>query len=82
MSVRFCHLCEQNPREKKLYGTHGLNEGRTCPVCYQPTCRYHLTTVRWRWKRDNSVDADLICKECKRSYAHRSWDSANRDWIT
>lgn len=82
MSVRFCYLCNENPLEKRRYGNHGLADGEVCPICYQPTCRYHLTTVRWRWLDSGEVDDALVCKECKRTYAHRSWDAVNRDWIT
>ncbi|GAB4271994.1 MAG: hypothetical protein Kow0080_17920 [Candidatus Promineifilaceae bacterium] len=82
MAVHTCHLCDENPAEKRLYGEHGLAEGEICPTCYQPTCRYHLTVVRWRWRSTGEVDSALICKSCKSSYAHRSWDAVNRDWIT
>ncbi len=82
MAIRSCYLCEQDPIVKRHYGNAGLAEGVNCPICYQPTCRYHLTTVRWRWQSSGEVDSDLICKECKRSYAHRNWDLVNRDWIS
>ncbi len=82
MSVLRCHLCEQNPDEARLYGGEGLEEGQNCPICYQATCRYHLTVVRWRWRNDGRVDSALVCKECRRTYAHRDWDTLNRDWIT
>ncbi|MCA9993796.1 MAG: hypothetical protein H6988_08205 [Pseudomonadales bacterium] len=82
MAVSRCHECEQDPLEKRRYGGSGLAEGSACPICYQPTCRYHLTTVRWRWRDGGQLGDTLICKACKRSYAHRSWDVANRDWIT
>ncbi|NJN55032.1 MAG: hypothetical protein HC804_09920 [Anaerolineae bacterium] len=59
-----------------------LAEGEVCPVCYQPTCRNHLGTVRWRWRSSGAVDSALVCKECLRSYRHRDWDKYNRDWIT
>ena len=82
MSVLRCHLCEQNADEARLYGGEGLEEGQNCPICYQATCRYRLTVVRWRWRNDGRVDSALVCKECRRTYAHRDWDTLNRDWIT
>lgn len=82
MAVQRCHLCEEDPVEARRYGSAGLEEGLLCPICYRPTCRYHLTTVRWRWRSNGHLDAGLICQSCKRSYAQRDWDVANRDWIT
>lgn len=82
MAIQRCYLCEESPLEARRYGSAGLEEGTLCPICYRPTCRYHLTTVRWRWREQGEVDAVLICKECKRSYAHRDWDVHHRDWIT
>jgi len=82
MAIRACYLCDQDPVTKRHYGNGGLADGVNCPICYQATCRYHLTTVRWRWLSDREVEAGLICKECKRSYAHRNWDAVNRDWIS
>jgi uncharacterized protein YbaR (Trm112 family) len=82
MTVRRCHLCEENPLEARRYGGEALAEGAICPLCYQPTCRFHLTMVRWRWRDGGRVDSTLVCKECRRTYAHRDWDAANRDWIT
>lgn len=82
MSVLRCYLCEQNPDEARFYGDEGLEEGQDCPICYQPTCRYHLTVVRWRWRNNGRVDSALVCKECKRTYAQRDWDTLNREWIT
>lgn len=67
---------------RRRYGRQGFAEGQNCPICFQPTCRYHLTTVRWRWRESGDVDSALICQECKRTYAHRSWDAFNRDWIS
>lgn len=82
MSIPYCSICNENPIERRRYGRQGLAEGADCPVCYQPTCRYHLTTVRWRWRQNNEVDSALVCRRCQRSYAHRHWDAVNRDWIT
>ncbi|MDX1664886.1 MAG: hypothetical protein R3272_13935 [Candidatus Promineifilaceae bacterium] len=82
MSVQRCHLCRQYPEEARLYGDAELQSGEGCPICYQPTCRYHLTTVRWRWRDGSGVDAARVCRECKRTYAHRDWDTLKRDWIT
>jgi len=81
-AVRRCRLCDNDPEAKRRYRGDGLDKGKECPVCYQPTCRYHLATVRWRWKKDGSVGAEQICQECKRTYRHRSWDTLNRDWIS
>ena len=82
MSVTYCYICASNLREQKLYGQQGLAEGLVCPLCYQPACRYHLTTVRWRWRETGETEAALVCKDCKRSYVHRQWDVHQRDWIT
>ncbi len=82
MAVKSCHICNSDPLIKKRYGSAGLADGDYCPICYRPTCRYHLTTVRWRWRRTGEVDAALVCQDCKRHYEHRSWDVVNRDWIT
>jgi hypothetical protein len=82
MSVLSCHLCERNPLEARRYGGEGLAEGQNCPICFEPTCRYHLTYVRWRWRETGEVEAALVCKECKRTYAHRDWDAFHREWIT
>ena len=82
MSVQRCHLCDENPLEARRYGSEALAEGSTCPLCFQPTCRFHLTTVRWRWRDGGRLDSTLVCKACRRTYAHRVWDTANRDWIT
>jgi hypothetical protein len=80
--VTWCHICEDNPQDKRRYKGDGLAEGKNCPICFAPTCRYHLSTVRWRWKKEGSLGADQICKECKRTYRYRSWDILNREWIS
>lgn len=82
MAVQRCYLCEESPLEARRYGEAGLEAGKDCPICYRPTCRYHLTMVRWRWRESGKVDATMICKECRRTYAHREWDVVHRDWIT
>lgn len=82
MAVKYCYLCNQNPTIKQQYAGRGLAEGEMCPVCYQPTCRMHLSTVRWRWKSSGETDSTLVCKDCVRTYKHRDWDRYNRDWIT
>ncbi|MCZ7672687.1 MAG: hypothetical protein M5U34_39005 [Chloroflexi bacterium] len=64
------------------YGQEALAEGEYCPICYQPTCRRHLSVVRWRWRESEELDSGLVCKNCVRTYAHRSWDVFHRDWIT
>jgi hypothetical protein len=82
MAVKRCDFCQADPVARRQYGGLGLAEGRDCPICYRPACRFHLTTVRWRWCESGELDAALICKPCKNSYAHRNWDAINRDWIT
>lgn len=82
MPVKRCLICDQNPETKRRYAGSGLAEGKECPICYAPTCRYHLTTVRWRWKETGEVDSDQVCKECKSAYRHRDWDTLNREWIS
>ena len=82
MSVHRCRLCEQSPEEARLYDDSGLESGGDCPICHSPTCRYHLTTVRWRWRDGSGVAAAQVCQACKRTYAHRDWDSFKREWIT
>lgn len=80
MAVKYCYLCNQTPGKRP--SIQALAEGIVCPVCYQPTCRTHLVTVRWRWRSSGQTDSALICQECRRSYKHRDWDRYNRDWIT
>ncbi len=82
MTVPNCHVCDKNPEDKARYNDSGLEHGDYCPICYRPTCAHHLATVRFRWKADRRVDSAKICIECKRSYEHRYWDVANRDWIS
>jgi hypothetical protein len=82
MSVIRCYLCEQDILFQRRVGQSGFAEGKDCPICFQPTCRYHLTIVRWYWRNTGEVGTALVCKECKRTYQHRTWDSLHRDWIT
>lgn len=82
MSVPQCHVCNANPDEHQIYGDSGLEGGDYCPVCYRPTCKNHLVTVRFRWTKDRRVDSALVCIQCKKTYQHRYWDVANRDWIS
>lgn len=82
MSVKQCYICNKDAIARRQFGGDGLAEGEICPVCYQPTCRFHLGTVRWRWRSNGEVDSAQVCKECLRSYRHRDWDKYNRDWIT
>lgn len=82
MSVKYCQMCNEDPEAKQRYQGQGLADGELCPVCYNPTCRYHLGTVRWRWKSSGQLDSAMVCKDCLRSYRHRDWDSYSRDWIT
>lgn len=82
MTVTRCHLCDSETDSKHRFQDEGLVSGRECPVCYAPTCQFHLTTVRWRWKNGGGVGSERVCKECKRTYRYRSWDTLNRDWIS
>lgn len=82
MSVPNCHICDSQPEEKRRFGDDGLENGDYCPVCYRPTCKFHLATVRFRWLRDRRVDSALVCIQCKKTYQHRNWDVANREWIS
>ena len=82
MAVKRCHLCAEDPETRRLYGRQGLADGEECPICYRPTCAYHLTVVRWRWRGTGQVASARVCLACRRTYAHRHWDAANRDWIT
>jgi hypothetical protein len=82
MPVPYCHVCNANEEEKQRYGDAGLENGDYCPVCYRPTCQFHFATVRFRWIKDRSIGSDQICIDCKRTYRHRYWDTANRDWIS
>ena len=82
MPVPYCHICQENEAEKRQYGDSSLEAGDYCPVCYRPTCRYHMSRVRWRWKETGQLGEALICRECKTTYRHRDWDRHNRDWIS
>jgi hypothetical protein len=83
MTVTRCYLCEQDPEEARYLGASGLDEGKECPICRRPACRFHLVRVRWRWRTDgHEIASALICRNCQRRYAHRSWDVLNRDWIS
>ncbi|MFO7680949.1 MAG: hypothetical protein R6X34_12940 [Chloroflexota bacterium] len=82
MSVKVCYICQDEPQAVHRYGQAELDDGDYCPICYQPTCRRHLSVVRWRWRENGELDSALACKNCVRTYAHRSWDVFHRDWIT
>ncbi len=82
MSVPNCHVCDSRPEDRRLYGATGLEDGDYCPVCYRPTCKNHLATVRFRWLSDRRLDSAQVCIECKKAYQHRNWDVANREWIS
>lgn len=79
MAVPQCTQCRQLGVNTPTYDLEG---GDYCPICYNPTCKNHLTTVRFRWKETRQLDAVLICRNCKNSYQHRYWDSARREWIS
>ncbi len=82
MAVKYCQMCNEDPEAKQQYQGQGLADGEVCPICYHPTCRPHLGTVRWRWKNSGQLDSALVCKVCLRSYQHRDWDKYSREWIT
>ena len=81
MTVNYCYICNQHPDDRSGSDA-ALAEGDYCPICNQPACRSHLSVVRWRWRESGMVDSALVCRECVRTYAHRSWDVFRRDWIT
>ena len=81
MSVPFCYICDRNPVEKETYGDASLDHGDYCPICHRPACRFHMARVRWRWKNRGGLGSAYVCKECKNTYQHRTWDAHNRDWI-
>ena len=80
--IRRCHICDSDGASRRSINEEALASGKECPICYAPTCRRHLVTVRWHWKNGEGVGVDQICKDCRRSYRHRSWDTLNRDWIS
>ncbi len=82
MAVTHCHICDSNPEDKRRYGDAGLEDGIICPICLRPTCRFHLGTVRWRWRDSGKLDSARICLACKNAYRHRDWDPVRRDWIS
>ncbi|MBE0690501.1 MAG: hypothetical protein IH587_10320 [Anaerolineae bacterium] len=82
MTVTYCHICNNEPQEKRSYGDEGLDQGDYCPVCHRPACRFHLGTVRWRWRNTGKLDSARVCMSCKNSYSHRDWDPVHRDWIS
>jgi hypothetical protein len=83
MSITHCYICDKDPDDAKQFAGEGLDDGLTCPICQRPTCRYHLVTVRWRWRTPaRELDSAQICRECKRTYAHRNWDPLHREWIS
>jgi len=83
MAVTRCHLCEEEHTNRDRYNADDLAGGIDCPICFQPTCRRHLSTVRWRWRNATRETASArICRACKSAYRHREWDPLNREWIT
>lgn len=82
MSVSHCHVCDKNPDEARRINGAGLSDGVVCPVCHRPACRFHLVTVRWRWRTPTrDLDSAQICRECNKAYRHRDWDTLHREWI-
>jgi hypothetical protein len=83
MAIWSCYICEKSPGEAARLRADRFEGGKICPVCFLPVCSQHLTTVRWRWKQEGGGhDSDQVCRECRKSYRHRSWDPIHRDWIT
>lgn len=81
MPVPYCHICDKNPAEKEAYGQASLGEGDYCPICHRPVCRFHMARVRWRWRTTHQIASAMVCRECKNTYQHRTWDTYRRDWI-
>lgn len=82
MEIPYCHVCQSASEEHQREGDPGLEYGDYCPICNRPACQQHLATVRFRWREDRRLDSAKVCIECKRTYQHRSWDVARRDWIS
>ena len=83
MAVTRCYLCEEEHSNRLRQDPADLEEGIVCPICHQPTCRRHLSTVRWRWRNaTRDIASARICRTCKREFRHREWDPLNREWIT
>jgi len=76
MSVPNCTICGV------YVNAADLEAGDYCPVCYNPTCQKHLSVVRFIWRETGQRDSVKVCQNCKRSYQHRHWDTARRDWIS
>ena len=81
-AVPYCHLCEAHPEDSRSHHAGALDTGEYCPICYRPTCRQHLGTVRWRWIKTGRIETAQICLDCKNTYRHREWDPVHRDWIS
>ncbi len=82
MPVQECFICRQDVEARRSFGHEGYEDGLICPICRRPACRFHLATVRWRWRSSGLLEATRICQRCVNKYEHRNWDVANRDWIT
>ena len=83
MTVSRCYLCDQEHPDQIHYDPYDLKHGTACPVCFRPTCRRHLSTVRWRWRdATRETDSARVCSLCRKEYRHREWDALNREWIT
>lgn len=79
MSVPYCAISRRKNLEPSA---EDLANGDYCPVCYEPISRPYFRTVRFRWRESGQVDTAQICEDCKRTYRHRYWDAAQRDWIS
>lgn len=83
MAITRCHLCEAEQIDSSQRHPADYEAGIFCPICQRPTCRRHLTVVRWRWRNaTRETDSAQICHACKREYRHRDWDVLSREWIT
>ncbi len=82
MTVPYCKICDADATQKAQQDPADLAKGDYCPVCHHPVCGRHLSTVRFRWRETRQVDSAQVCATCKRTYAHRYWDTARRDWIS
>jgi len=82
MAVPYCRICETHEDAKQRYGDTGLQDGDFCPICFRPTCRFHLGRVIWRWKENGQRAEAFVCLDCKNAYRHREWDAYHRDWVS
>lgn len=82
MAVKFCYICQETPQSMAHYGQEALAEGEYCPICYQPTCRRHLSVVRWRWRESEELDSGWYAKIVCAPMLTVVGMFFHRDWIT